>query len=276
MTNSKDGISRKNSEEIKYGNKLDRKQMEGNSYLKDLSTSLYNKNYYIKNINSFALQMIKGVIENKIAGNTDKTWSILFCDIDGLKLVNDTVGHIEADIGIREIASIIKQCVRTNRNPNDSILYSGDAEDEHSKNISIRFGGDEFVVILPNCTKEKAVLIKERISIKINDSRESTKNMTLSIGIVDTTEVKIPTDIDNENDIKKYVNKLISLAEQRMYIDKNRDVKNMSYDEKKQLVLKYLNRLGEQIGFNVDNEDEMDALISILNDIKLEKNNKTK
>jgi diguanylate cyclase (GGDEF)-like protein len=113
------------------------------SYMEDASTSLYNKNFFIQNINRIALEMIKGINENKINKNDAGTWSILFCDIDALKYVNDTIGHIEADNAIKNIASIIKNCIRTNCEKNDTILYP---DIEKSENIPIRFG--EMILLL--------------------------------------------------------------------------------------------------------------------------------
>jgi diguanylate cyclase (GGDEF)-like protein len=211
-----------------------KKQLNEQSYLEDYSTSLYNKNYFIKNMDSIALKMVRGTIENKRNGNNDKTWSLLFCDIDGLKLANDTIGHIEADNGIKHIADIIKKSIRTNRDQEDKIIYP----DVDGKNIPIRFGGDEFIIILPNCTKEKAVLIQERIKKQINIDKDKTKNMSLSIGIADTSEIGIPHDIDNIDLIKVFLNELISLAEKRMFKDKNKDIKGLPYEEKKVLVMK--------------------------------------
>jgi diguanylate cyclase (GGDEF)-like protein len=234
-------------------------------YLEDYATALYNKNFFIKNMEFIALQMIKGKIENAKNKSDEKTWSIIFCDIDGLKLANDTLGHVEADVGIKNIAGIIKDCIRTKRRENDSLIYP---ELDQEDNIPIRFGGDEFLIILPNCTKEKAILIQKRIKKQINSDKNHTRNMSLSMGIADTKEIVVPSDIDNPETIKAFVNDLISLAEKRMYSDKNKQVKHLSYEEQKLIVTKYLNRVGEQVGFNFQNPNELEALINILVDIK--------
>lgn len=256
----------------------DFRNMTTHKYFEDYATSLYSKNFFIKNMEAIALQMIKGKVENSKNKNKEKTWSVIFCDIDGLKLANDTLGHVEADIGIKNIATIIKQCIRTHREENDSIIYP---EFEKGDNIPIRFGGDEFLLILPNCTKSKATIIRNRIKKEIEASQIVTRNMSLSMGIADTQEIPIPI-IDDNDSVRGFVNDLITLAEKRMYLDKHKQVKTLSYEEQKDLVKKYLNRVSEQIGFDYQNPEELDTIINILHDIKAdlireqEKSNRSK
>lgn len=244
-----------------------------NSFFEDVSTSLYNKNYFIKHMENIALQMIKGVVENKTNENNAATWSILFCDIDGLKLANDTMGHLEADSGIKYIADTIKYCIRSNRVSSDSIIYP-EYFDEDTTNIPIRIGGDEFVVILPNCTSEKAMLVKNRIQKQIDNNKEYTKNMSLSIGIADTSEVIAPHDITDKDQTEAFLNDVVSLAEKRMYEDKNKDIFNLSFEDKKLLILKHLNRVANQVGLNINEPDDIDLFINILTDIKESKRKK--
>ncbi|MFA5408340.1 MAG: GGDEF domain-containing protein [Bacilli bacterium] len=221
-------------------------------FFKDFSTTLYNKNYFIKNMNDIATKMIKGLSINSKSNDLDKTWSIMFCDIDGLKLINDTFGHVKADAGIKHIAYVIKKCIKNNKCKNIN------------NNIPIRFGGDEFIIIFPNCTKEKASIIENRIKKQIGKDQKQTFNMTLSIGIADTNEIKAPLNADCEDNNVVFINDLISLAEERMYTDKGKDVKSLSYEEKKVFISRYLNR----IGFDINTTEEIDMLINILNDKK--------
>ncbi|MDD3305096.1 MAG: GGDEF domain-containing protein [Bacilli bacterium] len=247
--------------------------IDDKSFFEDEQTTLYNKNYFVKHIVNIALQMIDGIYENKINGNDAKTWSILYCDIDGLKLANDTLGHFETDHGIKYIADIIKNSIRTNRKQNDSIIYPGYLKG-NIKNIPIRIGGDEFIIILPNCTKEKALLVKNRIKKQLKNNPEQTRNMSLSIGIADTSEALIPIDLANKEQTKAFVNNLVSLAEKRMYEDKNRDINSMSLEERKAIILKHLNRVAGYISLNINKPDDIDIFIDILTAIKESKTNK--
>lgn len=252
---------------LKEANSTYKSIVKTQNHLEDYSTSLYNKNFFLKNMDNISLQMIRGILANKVSGNNTKTWALLFCDIDGLKLTNDTIGHLEADKGIESIANIIKGCVRSNREENDQIIYIND-DKNYNQNIPIRFGGDEFVIILPNCTKEKALLIENRIKNQIDANKDLTKNMSLSIGIADTNEIEIPKNLDKKIETRSFINNLVSLAEKRMYADKNKDIKNMPYEVKKIVLLKHLNRIADQIGFNINDDNDIDTLINMLLEIK--------
>jgi GGDEF domain-containing protein len=218
--------------------------------------------------------MLSGLVSNHKNNNKEQTWSIMFCDIDGVKLVNDNDGHTIGDQGIKHIASIIKSCVRTNRKPQDSIEFPNIIDKEES--IPIRFGGDEFVIFLPNCTKEQAFLIEERMKRMISKERKEAKNMTLSIGIADSTEVTPPTNI-NDDSINQFINDLVTLADRRMILDKNKDFKEMSNKNRKKYIWKHLNRIVPRIGLDVNSTEEINLVIEVLEDIKKEiKMQKTK
>ncbi|MBN1412141.1 MAG: GGDEF domain-containing protein [Spirochaetales bacterium] len=69
---------------------------------------------------------------------------VFFIDMDGLKKINDTFGHDEGDRAIRYLAQILA-----------TVFKPGD--------IISRIGGDEFVIIMPECLEADAVLIENRI-----------------------------------------------------------------------------------------------------------------
>ena len=98
----------------------------------DQLTGVYNRFYF-----EHQLQAMKN-------NNNIHTWGIFVCDVDGLKIVNDSLGHMAGDQLIIVAASILKSCFRDD-------------------DIVARIGGDEFSVIIPNCTYEKAVMLQERI-----------------------------------------------------------------------------------------------------------------
>ena len=79
-----------------------------------------------------------------------QSFSLIMADVDHFKYYNDTHGHQMGDIVLAKIASILKNSIRR-----------GD--------LAARFGGEEFVVILPNCSKENAVLIGNKLSAAISD-----------------------------------------------------------------------------------------------------------
>ncbi len=79
------------------------------------------------------------------AKNNDKQHTLCYLDLDRFKLINDTAGHSAGDQCLIQITSLIQSCIR-----NDDILG--------------RLGGDEFGLILKNCTKECAVKITSNIT----------------------------------------------------------------------------------------------------------------
>ncbi len=78
--------------------------------------------------------------------------SVLMIDIDHFKRVNDTYGHAAGDAVIRAIAGLIRSLSR-------------------EADIAARFGGEEFVILLPNCGFEDARLFGERLRSRISDHR---------------------------------------------------------------------------------------------------------
>ena len=120
--------------------------------------------------------------------------SIAIIDLNGLKKVNDTFGHNEGDHYLRAAAQSIQQNVRTN-------------------DLVCRLGGDEFLVILPNCNE----LITERIFQKVNidlsailETQEKPYEGSFASGIVTFIA-------DGDTSISE----ILEHADQNMYQNKN-------------------------------------------------------
>lgn len=90
--------------------------------------------------------------------------SILMTDIDWFKNVNDTHGHDKGDIVLKSVAEVIKTCTR-----------SGD--------YIFRWGGEEFVVIMPNCPIKEASFVAERIRLHVEANENGVCPITISIGV---------------------------------------------------------------------------------------------
>ncbi|MCS7241883.1 MASE3 domain-containing protein [Candidatus Caldatribacterium sp.] len=74
--------------------------------------------------------------------------AVAFVDVDHLKMVNDTFGHLEGDAYLKVVAQVLKESVRKS----DTVF---------------RFGGDEFVLVLPQCTEGEVWKIFERVEEKL-------------------------------------------------------------------------------------------------------------
>jgi diguanylate cyclase (GGDEF)-like protein len=97
-------------------------------------------------------------------------FSIILMDVDHFKQYNDTHGHNEGDELLISISKALLKCAR-------------------EQDLVVRYGGEEFMVVLPSTAKEQAVIVAKRI---LNEVREST-DITISAGV---EEYSIDMDID--------------------------------------------------------------------------------
>ncbi len=127
-------------------------------YDRDQMTGLYNRFGY----ESKALPLYEDSLYNKTS------LTVMFVDINYMKHINDVYGHIQGDNAIRAVVSTINETI-------------GDDA------IGVRFGGDEFLVIAPDCDENKASKIKESIISKLdkkNKEKTDPYDISVSIGYV--------------------------------------------------------------------------------------------
>ena len=77
--------------------------------------------------------------------------SVLFLDIDDFKEINDSIGHIAGDLALKTVAGIINNAKR-------------------NSDISARFGGEEFVLLMPHTSSDNAYNLAERIRKEIEQT----------------------------------------------------------------------------------------------------------
>ena len=123
----------------------------------------------------------------------NKILTLIYADINGLKQVNDTHGHKKGDEVIKNVCEIFK-------------------EETRDSDVICRIGGDEFLLIFPDCSRDQALKIRERINDKfknINSSQDKSYQISVSMGLVEYRP---------EDD--RSVNDLIKEADSRMYENK--------------------------------------------------------
>lgn len=104
--------------------------------------------------------------------------SLLLIDIDFFKKVNDKFGHESGDKVLIWLAGILKSNVRET----DSV---------------IRWGGEEFLIVMPGCSEDNAARIAEKIREKVESSDNGVCSATISIGVSSYTGGDSHTDIKN-------------------------------------------------------------------------------
>ncbi|MBI4849399.1 MAG: sensor domain-containing diguanylate cyclase [Nitrospirae bacterium] len=123
------------------------------SALKDSLTGLYNRRF----LQEYTETLVAGVLRRQ------KSVGLMMCDLDFFKQVNDFYGHNVGDSVLKETSEIIKKCVR-------------------SSDLVIRFGGEEFLVLMLDINAGETV----KVADKIRDAVEKTK-IKVSDGVIKKT-----------------------------------------------------------------------------------------
>ena len=125
----------------------------------DFLTQLYNRNFFFMQIHHITADAIR----------QKKPYGILMIDIDHFKNVNDTHGHHAGDTAIMHVAAILKSTARTS-------------------DYCIRWGGEEFLILIPHTTLSELRKFAERLRAAIEKSlvcvveEKVTFPITISIG----------------------------------------------------------------------------------------------
>ncbi len=129
----------------------------------------------------------------KIAERYQRNLSVMMIDVDFFKSINDTHGHPAGDTVLRAVARLIKNNCR-------------------DVDIAVRYGGEEFMLILPEIPQEAAIVVAERIR----------KNLSSELIMHDKIEIKITASIGISSypEDAKNQTKLLSLADRALYLSK--------------------------------------------------------
>jgi diguanylate cyclase (GGDEF)-like protein/PAS domain S-box-containing protein len=116
--------------------------------------------------------------------------SLIIADVNGLKLINDTFGHKKGDKLLKKVASIFQQTCR-------------------EEDIITRWGGDEFLILLPQTEEEEVRKICDRIREKCSQTKEFAIPISIALGyaVKENLDDDLYTCID-EADEQMYKNKL--------------------------------------------------------------------
>lgn len=129
---------------------------------------------------------------------TNNPFILAMCDLDFFKRINDTYGHLAGDAVLQHFVHIVKKNLR-------------------NSDVIIRYGGEEFIIILPAIKSEKGYEVLESIRKELEDSstifEDKEIHTTVSMGMM---EIK-PT----RSFKKRFVNDYIMIVDQKLYVAKD-------------------------------------------------------
>jgi len=147
------------AEQVAYEAKLHEIDLKVQVY-NDSLTGIYNRRYLDENLD----RVVKSL------SRSNSVLSVLMLDIDCFKLYNDTYGHKEGDECLRAVAIVLKEII------------------SRQEDFVLRYGGEEFCIVLPYTDEEGANQVAESILKSIRDMKMKhegsfvTDYLTLSIG----------------------------------------------------------------------------------------------
>lgn len=165
------------------------------SAMTDSLTGLYNKRYFLE------------ALKNEVAraARFSRPTSLIILDIDDFKHYNDTYGHPDGDVLLKEIGKLLKEQVG-------------------AIDIPCRFGGEEFVIVLPETKPDHAFLMGEKIRIAVEQHTFPNRKVTVSVGLITCTNSSAsPDTMLKESDKALYKSKKTGKNKtmQVIMVDKN-------------------------------------------------------
>ncbi len=149
-------------------------------YICDSLTGLYNRMAYSR----LAVPLFEKCRESGLP------LLILFIDMDRLKYINDTFGHDMGNIAIKAISCTVQKCC-----PDEA--------------VAMRYGGDEFVVLVPGYDEKKTEALVKKITTQM---KKQANLLNTGFPIEASIGYAITSNEDNKN-----LNDYINLADERMY-----------------------------------------------------------
>ncbi len=148
---------------------------------KDFLTGIYNRG-------KFDLELNRWI---EIAQRYGDDLAVIMFDLDDLKMINDQYGHLVGDTVLMELTNVVKSRLR-------------------SSDIFARWGGDEFIILLPNTTLEKAIKMAERLrDLFASHKFSQVDELSCSFGVAEFETGS------NSNTLLKKVDEMLYLAKRR-------------------------------------------------------------
>ena len=149
----------------------------------DPLTGSYNRRYFYEMTQAYFNQMLRSA----------RPLSIMMLDLDHFKHINDTYGHLKGDLILQKVTAVCKNLIR-------------------NQDIFSRYGGEEFVLAMPETSLKHALVVAERLRRAIEGLKDEVENIpiTASIGVAETSgEAELSLDV------------LLHRADEAMYVSKH-------------------------------------------------------
>jgi diguanylate cyclase (GGDEF)-like protein len=156
------------------------------SVVMDELTQLHNYRFFQEQIQN----------EVRRAERGDSTLALIMLDIDDFKSFNDTRGHLAGNVALRRLAAVLRRAVR-------------------ETDMAVRYGGEEFAILLPSTPKVGALNVAEKIRLAIEKARIGSEKgrdgspLTVSVGLA-----TLPGDATNAEE-------LVEKADRALYVAKS-------------------------------------------------------
>ncbi|MBU1659796.1 sensor domain-containing diguanylate cyclase [bacterium] len=134
-----------------------------------------------------------------IAKATGREFSLMMCDLDYFKLVNDTYGHAVGDIVLKHFSSVLEDTLR-------------------KSDYIFRFGGEEFMILLPMTDKKEAMILAQKVCDATAKGEVKVEDITISYTVsIGTLGVMIDKTVEiNQETIDTY----ITQVDEKLYFAK--------------------------------------------------------
>ncbi|HET8631624.1 MAG TPA: GAF domain-containing protein [Thermomicrobiales bacterium] len=154
---------------------------EKRAAITDELTGVYNHRYFYHRLEE----------ELDRAARGDHPLAVMILDVNGLKALNDTHGHLAGDAALRTIGRLLRECTRR-------------------VDIVARYGGDEFAVILPDAQADDTKRLLDRLQTRLLLARTTTDGALIGPFAISVGVASYPTDGTRAA-------ALVAAADQRMY-----------------------------------------------------------